>query len=208
MIEPVPFASAIPSPPPNPACADVEVVFARGTGEPPGVGETGEAFVNSLRSKIGPKSMAVYAVDYPATTDFPTAIDGVNNAGMHIEQTAANCPKTKMVLGGFSQGAAVIGYVTSAAIPDGAPEDAPRPMPAEVADHVAAITLFGTPSAQFINSIGAPPLIIGPLYAAKTTQLCSAGDPVCSNGGDWAAHNAYTDDGMVEEAATFAASRL
>ncbi|WP_186243183.1 cutinase family protein [Mycobacterium simulans] len=208
LIEPVPFASAIPSPPPNPACADVEVVFARGTGEPPGVGETGEAFVNSLRSKIGPKSMAVYAVDYPATTDFPTAIDGVNNAGMHIEQTAANCPKTKMVLGGFSQGAAVIGYVTSAAIPDGAPEDAPRPMPAEVADHVAAITLFGTPSAQFINSIGAPPLIIGPLYAAKTTQLCSAGDPVCSNGGDWAAHNAYTDDGMVEEAATFAASRL
>ncbi|SON58545.1 putative cutinase [Mycobacterium simulans] len=208
LIEPVPIASAIPSPPPNPACADVEVVFARGTGEPPGVGETGEAFVNSLRSKIGPKSMVVYAVDYPATTDFPTAIDGVNNAGMHIEQTAANCPKTKMVLGGFSQGAAVMGYVTSAAIPDGAPEDAPRPMPAEVADHVAAITLFGTPSAQFINSIGAPPLIIGPLYAAKTTQLCSAGDPVCSNGGDWAAHNAYTDDGMVEEAATFAASRL
>lgn len=172
------------------------------------MGGTGQAFVDSLRSKIGSKSMTVYGVNYPATTDFPTAIDGVNDAGMHIEQTAANCPKTKMVLGGFSQGAAVMGYVTSAAIPDGAPEGAPRPMPADVAEHVAAIALFGTPSAQFINTVGAPPLVIGPLYVAKTVQLCSAGDPVCSSGGDWAAHNAYTDDGEVNDAAAFAASRL
>ncbi|MCV7194973.1 cutinase family protein [Mycobacterium angelicum] len=204
---PAPWAAAVPSPA-NPSCPDVEVVFARGTGEPAGVGGTGQAFVDSLRSKIGAKSVTVYGVNYPATTDFPTAIDGVNDAGMHIEQTAANCPKTKMVLGGFSQGAAVMGYVTSAAIPDGAPEGAPRPMPADVAEHVAAIALFGTPSAQFINTVGAPPLVIGPLYAAKTVQLCSAGDPVCANGGDWAAHNAYTDNGEVNEAAAFAASRL
>src|SRR5262249_952704 len=38
---PVPFASAQP-------CPDVEVVFARGTGEPPGVGLVGQAFVDSL----------------------------------------------------------------------------------------------------------------------------------------------------------------
>ncbi len=152
--------------------------------------------------------MGVYAVNYPATTEFPTAIDGVNDAGTHVEQTAANCPNTKMVLGGFSQGAAVMGFVTSAAIPDGAPSDAPRPMPPEVADHVAAVTLFGTPSVQFMNSIGAPPIAIGPLYAAKTKELCASGDPVCDGGGDWAAHNEYADDGMVDQAAAFAARHV
>ncbi len=141
----VPSASAAPSGNTGP-CSDVEVVFARGTGEPPGVGGFGEAFVDSLRSKIGGKSLGVYAVDYPATMDFPTAMSGIDDAGNHVEHTAATCPNTQMVLGGFSQGAAVMGFVTSAAIPDGAPSDAPRPMPADVANHVAAVVLFGTPS--------------------------------------------------------------
>ena len=56
--------------------------------------------------------------------------------------------------------------------------------------------------------IGEPPVAIGPLYAAKTTTLCAADDPVCSDGGDWAAHDSYAVDGMVGQAASFAASRL
>lgn len=206
-IAPVSSAFAAPSVSAG-SCPDVEVVFARGTGEPEGVGDIGQAFVDSLHSKIGPKSMGVYPVNYPATIEFPTAIDGVNDAGVHVEHTATACPKTKIVLGGFSQGAAVMGFVTSAAIPDGAPSGAPRPMPPEVANHVAAVALFGTPSSNFMNTIGAPPLVIGPLYLPKTTELCAAGDPVCSGGGDWAAHNSYVDDGMVDQAATFAAAHL
>lgn len=202
-----PSASADP-PAPNPGCADVEVVFARGTTEAPGVGYTGEAFVDVLRSKISPKSMSVYAVDYPATVDFPTALDGINDAGLHAQRTVATCPNTKMVWGGFSQGAAVMGFVTSAAVPDDAPEGAPRPLAPEVADHVAAVTLFGTPSPQFMGSIGSPPIVIGPLYAAKTMEFCAPGDPVCSGGGNWAAHDGYAGDGTVEQAANFAASRL
>lgn len=131
LFAPVPAASADPPDPTvsDGACPDVEVVFARGTGEPPGVGGIGEDFIDALRSKIGEKSMGVYGVDYPATTDFPTAMAGIYDAGTHVEQTAANCPQSKLVLGGFSQGAAVMGFVTAAAIPDGAPLDAPRPMP-------------------------------------------------------------------------------
>jgi cutinase len=34
------------------ACPGAEVVFARGRDEPPGVGFVGDAFVNSLRSKV------------------------------------------------------------------------------------------------------------------------------------------------------------
>ena len=123
---PVPSASAQP-------CPDVEVVFARGTTEEPGVGPTGQAFVDALRARIGTKSMGVYPVDYPATTDFPTALDGIRDASAHVESTATNCPNTKMVLGGFSQGAAVMGFVTANVIPDGAPEGVPNPMPPDVA---------------------------------------------------------------------------
>ena len=74
---PIPAAHAAP-------CPDAEVVFARGTTEAPGVGPTGEAFVDSLRSRVGAKSVGVYAVDYPATTDFPTAVDGMTDARAHV----------------------------------------------------------------------------------------------------------------------------
>jgi cutinase len=190
-------------------CPDVEAVFARGTTEAPGVGGIGQAFIDSLQSKVGPKSFGVYAVDYPASPDFPTAVDGIRDAGNHVESMAASCPKTKMVLGGYSQGAAVMGFVTSAAIPDGIDAaDVPKPMPPDVAGHVAAVTLFGTPSHRFMDTVGAPPVVIGPLYQPKTLELCASDDPVCSDGGDWAAHAAYVDDGMVDQAASFAVSHL
>ncbi|MBY0441539.1 MAG: cutinase family protein [Mycobacteriaceae bacterium] len=198
---PVPLAFAEP-------CPDAEIVFARGTNEPPGVGGFGQDFVDALRAKMGTKSLGVYPVNYPATTAFVTALDGIDDASAHIQRTAAACPKTKMVLGGFSQGAAVMGFVTANAIPDGAPEGVPNPMPAEAANHVAAVALFGKPSAQFMRSINQPPITIGPLYADKTIELCTADDPVCSDGGDWAAHNAYSDDGMIERAADFVISHL
>ena len=73
---------------------------------------------------------------------------------------------------------------------------------------VAAVTLFGTPSVQFMSSIGQPPIVICPLYAGKTSELCSAGDPICSGGGDWAAHDGYPTDPTVAQAATFAAYRI
>ena len=187
----------------------MQAIFARGTTEVPGVGGIGQAFVDSLQSKVGPKSFGVYAVDYPASTDFHTALDGIKDAGGHVESMAANCPKTKMVLGGYSQGAAVMGFVTSAAIPDGVDAaDVPKPMPADVANHVAAVTLFGAPSNRFMDTVGAPQVVIGPLYQPKTLELCAADDPVCSDGGDWAAHAAYADDGMVDQAASFAVSHL
>ena len=189
-------------------CPDVEVVFARGTTEDPGVGPTGQAFVDSLRSRIGPRSMGVYPVDYPATTDFPTAISGVQDASAHVEATARNCPNTNMVLGGFSQGAAVMGFVTSNVIPDGAPEGVPNPMPPDVADHVAAVALFGTPNDRFMHAIGQPDITVGPTYAPKTIDLCVPDDFVCSQGRDFNAHTQYADSGMVDQAADYAALRI
>lgn len=196
-----------------PPCPDVQVVFARGTFEPPGVGVTGQAFVDALRGKLGDKSMDVYAVNYPASLDFPRAADGVIDASNKVRDVAANCPNTKTVLGGYSQGAAVAAYITADAVPANfvLPPGITGPMPPEVADSVAAVTLFGKPSTGFMNIVQstAPPINIGHLYTDKTIDLCIDTDPVCSpNGGDAGTHNLYATNGMVDEAATYVAQRV
>ncbi len=207
---PMPTATAAP-------CPDVEVVFARGSGEPPGVGGVGQSFVDSMRSQIGPRSLGVYAVNYPASTDFGnsdfplTVIDGIRDAGAHIQSMASSCPNTREVLGGYSQGAAVAGYVTSAAVPPGVPAAAvPRPLAPEIANHVAAVTLFGTPSPEFLSQYGAPQIAIGPLYQPKTIELCADGDVICNGGGLTPnfAHTTYPVNGMTGQAADYAAGRL
>jgi cutinase-like protein len=212
---PVPSASAQ-------QCPDVEVVFARGTSEPPGVGGAGQAFVDALQSQAGGRSVAVYPVNYAASSDFGagidfarTFVDGIRDAGGHVESTAANCPKTRIVLGGYSQGAALAGFVTSASVPAEVPANyasyIPQPMPAEVANHVAAVVLFGKPSDQFMRENGVPPVAVGPLYAPKTIELCAPGDDICNGvpgGRPGFAHISYPMNGMTNEGAAFAVSRL
>jgi cutinase len=212
---PFPPASAQP-------CPDVEVVFARGTSEPPGVGGVGQAFVDSLQSQAGGRSVGVYGVNYAASSDFGagldfarTFVDGIRDAGAHVESTAANCPNTRIVLGGYSQGAALAGFVTSAVVPAEVPGQylsyIPKPMPPAVANHVAAVTLLGKPSDQFMRENGVPPVAIGPLYAPKTIQLCADGDDICNGvpgGRPGIAHIMYPMNGMTDQAAAFAASRL
>lgn len=49
-VAPIPAAHAA-------RCPDAEVVFARGTTERPGVGATGDAFIDALRARVGTKSV-------------------------------------------------------------------------------------------------------------------------------------------------------
>ena len=210
------LAGSFASPSANAAvdsCASVEVVFARGTFEAPGVGATGQAFVDALNARLPGKTVDVYAVNYPASLDFGRAADGIADAGNKIEAIAASCPTTKIVLGGYSQGAAVAGYTTTDTVPAGLalPAGVTGPMPAAIAPHVAAVVLFGTPDSWFLNLAdhNAPPITIGQLYTAKTLQLCAPGDPVCFPGGlDRSAHSHYKDNGMADEAAGFAVRQL
>jgi cutinase len=194
-------------------CPDVEVVFARGTFEPPGVGGIGQAFVDSLRAKTGGKSVDVYPVNYPASLDFATAADGVVDASNKVRDMATQCPNTKIVLGGYSQGAAVAAYITEDAVPQGfaLPPGLTGPMPPSVADHVAAVALFGKPSSGFMQMIytGAPPINVGSRYAAKTDDLCIPEDPVCSpTGSDNGAHTLYATNGLTDQAADYVAGKL
>lgn len=202
----VPIATPVANAAP---CPDVEAVFARGTFAPQGFGEIGDDFVDALRAKLGGRSLNAYAVVYPASTDFPTAVDGIRDAASHIEAVAASCPNTKLVLAGYSQGAAVIGFTTANAVPGGVdPAEVPKPMPAAIADRVAAVVLLGKPDPSFMDLIGQPAVNVGPAYAAKTLELCAAGDPICSDGGDGGAHNSYSRNGMVDQGAAYAADRV
>ncbi|OBH56586.1 cutinase [Mycobacterium colombiense] len=191
-------------------CPDVQVVFARGTGEAPGVGPTGQAFVDALHQRVDGRSFDVYPVNYPASDQWDTGIDGIRDAGAHVNSMAHDCPNTKMVLGGYSQGAAVMGFVTSAAVPDGVdPNTVPKPLDPDVASHVSSVVLFGMPNVRAMNFLNEPPVVIGPMYQDKTVKVCATEDPVCSDGLNFAAHDTYADDGaMIDKGVAFASSHL
>jgi cutinase len=194
-------------------CPDVQVVFARGTFEPAGVGGVGRAFVDAVRAKAPGKSVEEYAVNYPASLDFATAADGVVDASNEVRATAAACPNTKIVVGGYSQGAAVAAYLTSDQVPQGValPAAITGPLEPEIANHVAAVALFGKPSSGFLQMIytGAPPITVGSRYVGKTDDLCIPEDPVCSpTGSDQGAHNGYIDRGLTDQAADYVVTHL
>jgi cutinase-like protein len=181
------------------SCPDVEVVFARGTDEPPGVGKVGGAFVNSLREQTR-KSVGAYGVNYPASKDFLAAANGANDASNHIQQMAHNCPGTKLVLGGYSQGAAVVDIVTAAPVSG---LGFSQPLPVGAADHVAAVALFGNPSGRAGQLMSA----LSPNFEGKTIDLCNPGDPICSGGMQWASHLGYVP-AFTNKAASFVAARV
>jgi cutinase len=195
-------------------CPDVEVTFARATTEPPGVGVVGQEFIDSLRSQVGGKSIAVYPVNYPASDDFAPSVNaGTSDASAHVQSMIANCPNTKMVLGGYSQGALVIDQITIAQAPVAG--FVPETLSADQADHVAALALFGNPSDRYL---GASVSTVSPWYGAKAIDLCAPGDPICSPGALFTVpthdemfspeHLSYPHSGMPAQAAAFVASHL
>ncbi|MCV7381282.1 cutinase [Mycobacterium alsense] len=186
-----PAASAAP-------CADVAVVYARGTHQEPGLADVGQAFVDSLTAQAGGRSVDAYAVNYPANDDYHnSATAGSNDASAHIQDVVANCPKSKIVLGGYSQGSTVIDLAS-------------QTLSAPAADRVAAVALFGEPSSGFSSMLwgGQPLPTISPLLAGKTISLCAPDDPICSSGGNIMAHVSYIQSGMTDQAATFVANHL
>ena len=181
-------------------CNDIEVVFARGTSELPGIGRVGESFVEDLRSRVGNRSVGAYGVNYPASYEFLTAADGANDASAYIQNIVNTCPDTKLVLGGYSQGAAVIDIITSVPFPA---IGFTNPLPPDVPSRVAALAVFGNPTAK----LGLP-LTSSPVYGTRAIDLCNAGDPVCSNGDNVPAHRSYGPDGLTNQAAAFVAGLL
>ena len=182
-------------------CSDIEVIFARGTNDLPDLGRPGQAFADALRPQVGGRTVSTYGVNYPATYDFLAAADGANDARNRIATLASACPSTKVVLGGYSQGAAVVDML--AGIPPlgnrvGDVGSAP-PLEGDLVPKVSAAVVFGNPSAKF--SI---PLTTS-VFGGKAIDLCADGDPICSRGRNPFAHSEYVTRGLTDQAANFVA---
>ncbi|MGK2883046.1 MAG: cutinase family protein [Mycobacterium sp.] len=101
-------SSADPSP-------DIAVTFARGTGEPPGVGRIGQAVVDSIRAQVGGWTVGAYGGNFPAPNftggrEFTRIIvDGTRDQADHVQGVIANCLDVTMVLGGYSLSAVASG---------------------------------------------------------------------------------------------------
>jgi cutinase len=186
------------------ACPPVEVVFARGRTEPPGIGILGNAFVSALRSKTN-KNIGVYAVRYPADNEIDV---GANDMSAHVQSMASNCPDTRLVLGGYSLGAAVTDVVLAVPFEFFGFK---APLPAGMDQHVAAVALFGNGS-QWAGPI----TNFNPIYNDRTIDLCHGADPVCNPAdpdtweNNWSQHlaNAYVQAGMPNQAADFVAGKI
>ena len=197
--------SAAAAPEADATCPDIEVIFARGTGAPPGLGWLGDQFVEALRGKVGGRSVGAYGVNYPASYKFDASAPlGAADAAARVQWMADNCPSTRLVLGGHSQGAGAIDLITVDPRPIG--RYTPTPLPPDVTEHIAAIAVFGNPLRDMRD--GGPLDQMSSLFGSRTIDLCAMDDPFCSNGFNFPAHLSYAQNGMVNEAADFVANRL
>jgi cutinase len=193
----VPTASAV-------SCPAVEVIFARGRLESPGTGVIGQAFISALRSRVH-QNIGVYAVNYPADNQVDI---GANDISNRIAYNMNNCPNTRLVLGGYSLGAAATDMVLAVPIPI---MGFKNPMPADADSHIAAVALFGN-GTQWLGPI----TNFSPAYQDRTIELCHGADPICNPAdpdtweANWPDHlaAAYQKAGMIDQAADFVASKL
>lgn len=187
------------------SCPDAELIFARGRIESPGAGIIGNALISAIRNKTS-KDIDLYAVKYPADTQIDI---GANDMSQRIQYMTANCPDTRLVLGGYSLGAAVTDVVIAVPI---AAFGFKSPLPDGADRHIAAVALFGNGS-QWVGPIAN---FTNPALRDRIVELCHGDDPICNptapeNWQDnWPAHlaSAYVNAGMVNQAADFIVGRI
>ena len=190
---------AVAAPASAATCSDVELVFARGSGEVPGLGIVGSPLLSSLQQDLPGKTVTSYAVNYAADIAQTSAGAGATDMTRHVTQVAGTCPATSFVIGGYSQGASV----TDIAI--GLPTflGTGQVIPTDLAPRIAAVVVFGNPA----RLAGGRPITTGSaLYGSRAFDKCNTGDPVCGGGALVTAHLTYGFDGGARDGAAFAAN--
>nr|CCA19448.1 predicted protein putative [Albugo laibachii Nc14] len=163
-------------------CPAVALYFARGTFERRGLGQVGVALRDELRRRRA--NIEVFPIDYPAKLVNPlfhiSVQQGARNAAVQIRDMVKKCPDVKLVLAGYSQGAAVIHEIELD----------------DLASSIIAIIVFGDP-----YRLSLPPK--WPIGASRGVicKICRSGDPICLNGLNPKSHLDYELD--TPEAANF-----
>ena len=93
-------------------CKAITVLFARGTTSSGNMGtSTGPPFVQAIGALVGANNIAVQGIDYPASI-IGFLQGGDTNGGVLMANLAARamtqCPNTKVVLSGYSQGGQLV----------------------------------------------------------------------------------------------------
>ncbi|KAI1491415.1 carbohydrate esterase family 5 protein [Biscogniauxia mediterranea] len=147
-------------------CKPVIFIFAKATFEPGNLGNTvGPPMSDGLKAAFGVENVATQGVDYYGFLETNFYPGGAPPWGIYDMQvlltTAAACPDSKIVAGGYSQGAAL----THRAI---------EGLGQSVKDKIAAVVTFGdTQTLQDGGRIrGFPP--------DRTLIICNVGDIVCT----------------------------
>lgn len=167
-------------------CKAISFFFARGTTETGNMGNSVGPALESALEKLYPGQVATQGAVYPADvagtfigSTAPGSAQGATFIAKYIKQIKQSCPKTKVVLGGYSQGAQQV---------HGALIDVSEGM-------VDAAVTFGDPlQAQAFKNID----------KSHTKIFCNIGDGVCMDAFIIsAAHLSYTTDGSIGRAASF-----
>ncbi|KGM14008.1 cutinase family protein [Cellulomonas bogoriensis] len=200
-LSPAASATSLPAAAPLSAgsCPDVQVVFARGTGERAGLGIIGRPFARALADELPGMTVTSHAVDYAAAASQRSAGPGATAMTDHVTAMAARCPGTQFVLGGYSQGATV----TSIALGIRAGTTTGRAIPDELSDRVAAVVVFGNPLGMRGQTIASA----SRTYADRAKDYCNSGDSICGRQPSTGrgTHTGYATNGSTTDGARFAA---
>ncbi|KAF1736470.1 putative cutinase 1 [Beauveria bassiana] len=150
-------------------CADMIFFYARGSTQDGNMGESpGPKLASLLEAKYGADKVAVQGLDYKADLMENFTENGTDDAAIaalqaHLVGATSKCPTAKIVVAGYSQGAAVI-------------HAAFKTLPAEALARVNAVVTFGdTQSKKNADKI--------PNYPAKHSLfICNKGDTICEEG--------------------------
>ncbi|WYZ40826.1 hypothetical protein EsH8_IV_001167 [Colletotrichum jinshuiense] len=181
-------------------CAPVNIIVARGSVEAQGAGLLGN-IANNASMQI-PGSIVTPLV-YPAQLDPypPSVAAGVTNMTMLLNQQAQQCPGTKIVLMGYSQGAQV-SLDTLCGTSDGPNFNATVAQAGAVGSKIAAVVLFGDPT-----FVATQPFVRGSskkngifprqdlsqcqALTSKFASFCDDNDLFCASGSNLTVHLGY-----------------
>ena len=184
-------------------CAAVSIITARASTEAAGEGITGNlvtAIVNASTQTVSRAS-----VSYPATLNnyANSSLQGINALKSQLTTLVQNCPSTKVVLLGYSQGAHVVLDVLGGG-QGGSLGTATPPIASNIASHVTAVATFGDPrhvpnqsfdlgtatrNGRFPRSSTQLSVLAG--FASRIAAWCDSNDTFCDSGNSTQVHLTY-----------------
>ncbi|KAF9078392.1 cutinase [Rhodocollybia butyracea] len=171
------------------ACADVIVVFARGTTETAPIGTVvGPPLEAALAADLGGKTLSFQGVNYAA--NIPGFLEGGDPAGSAnmaamLTSAANSCPNAALVSSGYSQGAQLV-------------HNSAKLLSSAVSARIKAVVMFGDPDdGQAVAGVS----------QSIVDVFCHVGDDICL-GGDLVLPPHLTYGADTPAAASFIAGKV